>query len=177
MGNKYRENIEKLIENQVEKGLHKYGQTLEDNFTLTSDQRIEHLQEELIDGLMYCEHLKAIKDGDGITANDYQRAALRTAQTESFNKEELLLNGLLGLGGESGECFDMVKKAKFQGHVLDVDEMALELGDVLWYVALICYALGFNLSEIMEKNIEKLKKRYPNGFSKERSINREEGTK
>lgn len=165
----YRESVVGMIDGQVEKGYFKYGVLLEQNRTLTMMQRIEHLQEELIDGLMYCEHIKAISN-DGITANDYQRAALRTAGDK---REDYLLNGVLGLTGEAGECSDIVKKHLFQGHDLDKAHLAEELGDVAWYLAVTAEAIGWSLSDIFAANVEKLKKRYPDGFDKERSINRE----
>lgn len=169
----YRAEINKLFDRQEQKGIDKYGVTLDQNTTLTDAQRIEHLEEELADALMYCEHLKAGISGDGLTANEYQRAALRTAQIDKYSKDELLLNGVMGLCGEAGEVIDLVKKWKFQGHELDKEKVLQELGDNFWYGSLIAYALGYKLSDIFEVNIEKLQKRYPEGFSKERSVHRE----
>lgn len=166
----YWENICKLNAKQESKGKSKYGVSLEENTTLTRKQRIEHLQEELIDGLKYCEHLKAIDD-DGITANDYQRAAMRTAGDD---EENYLANGAMGLCGESGEVTDLIKKHLYQGHELDRVKIVEELGDVLWYCALVAEAVGATLSEVMLMNEKKLEERYPEGFSKERSIHREE---
>ena len=80
----------------------------------------------------------------------------------------------MGLAGEAGECVDMLKKHLFQGHELDTYKMAHELGDVLWYIALAAYSMGYGLDEIMQMNLDKLSKRYPNGFSTERSLSREE---
>lgn len=168
----YQQRIEERIAAQVAKGREKYGVTLEDNGTLTEAQRIEHLEEELIDGLMYCEHLAAVGRERGITADDYQRAALRTAQADRLSADELLLNGVMGLCGEAGECIDIVKKARFQGHELNAEKLAEELGDVAWYLAVAAHGLGIPLSEILEGNVEKLMKRYPGGFDKARSMNR-----
>lgn len=170
----YQRKIEDLMERQKKKGLSKYGVTLEDNVTLTTEQRIEHLEEELLDGLMYCEHLKKAISDVGITADDYQRAALRTAQTDKFTKSGLFENGVLGLTGEAGEVADLLKKNMFQGHDLDKEEVKLELGDCAWYIAIAAYALGFSLSDVLNANIAKLKDRYPDKFSKERSIHRKE---
>lgn len=170
----YRAAVEKLLDRQEEKGISKYGVTLDKNVTLTGTQRIEHLEEELIDALMYCEHLKAGISGSALTADDYQRAALRTAQTDKFSPDDLLQNGVMGLCGEAGEVIDIVKKVMFQGHELSRKDIRDELGDVAWYWSLACYALGFKASEVLEANIEKLKDRYKDGFSKERSINRKE---
>ena len=169
----YQEAVEALIARQIEKGESKYGVTLDENATLTAEQRIEHLEEELIDALMYCEHLKAALKGNGLTADDYQRAALRTARADELSKDELLLNGVMGLCGEAGECIDLVKKARFQGHELDREKLKLELGDQMWYSSVAAHGLGFNLSDVLQANIDKLKVRYPDGFSKERSIHRE----
>ena len=172
MKTEYQLNIEKMMEAQTDKGLHKYGVTLADNTTLTTEQRIEHFQEEAIDALFYGEHLKAALRDEGLTANDYQRAAMRTAP-DSIGAEEMLLNSFFGLQGELGELFDLYKKHRYQGHPLDPEDMKLELGDLLWYAAEMATALGFTLSEVMTANIEKLKARYPEGFDKARSIHRE----
>lgn len=186
----YWDRISEINRRQEEKGKGKYGQPLENNTTLTTAQRIEHAQEEAIDLLKYLEHLKQTVD-DGITANDYQRAALRTAwaktkeemspkvvallESGAATKDELLLlNGVLGLSGESGEVSDIVKKAIFQGHDLDKAHITEELGDVAWYLAVAAHAIGYDLGEIFRMNVEKLKKRYPDGFDKSRSIHREE---
>ena len=85
-----------------------------------------------------------------------------------------LLNGALGLTGEAGEVADAIKKTIFHGHDLDRDGLIKELGDVCWYLALLCHAIDVPLEEVMSHNIEKLKKRYPEGFSESASINRKE---
>ena len=170
LGNPYWVNICKMNARQESKGMEKYGEPLEENTTLTTTQRIEHAQEEAIDLLKYLEHLKQVAD-DGITANDYQRAAMRTAGDDT---ENYLLNGVMGLCGESGEVIDLVKKHLFQGHELDKTKVAEETSDCLWYCALIATAIGMSLGDIMQLNIDKLKQRYPAGFSKDRSINRKE---
>lgn len=109
-----------------------------------------------------------------MTINDYQQAALRTANTEKLSDREVLTNGVLGLSGESGECADIVKKHLFQGHELDTEKLANELGDVAWYLAVTAKAIGMDLETVLQMNVEKLYKRYPDGFSEERSIHREE---
>lgn len=85
-----------------------------------------------------------------------------------------LLNGALGLTGEAGEVADSIKKTIFHGHKMDYDGLVKELGDVCWYLALLCHAIDVPLEEVMTRNIEKLKKRYPEGFSESASINRKE---
>lgn len=170
---KYWSNITAINARQEAKGQKKYGEQLENNTTITTTQRIEHAEEEAIDLLKYLEHLKQIAN-DGITANDYQRAALRTASGMNYENYGMLMNGVLGLCGETGEVADIVKKATFQGHELDKEHVAEELGDVAWYLAIAAYAIGYNLGDIFQGNVDKLKKRYPDGFDKSRSINREE---
>ena len=108
-----------------------------------------------------------------MTINEYQTAALRTAQTDKLTARELLLNSALGLCGESGEVADIVKKFRFQGHDLDFDHIAKELGDVAWYLAVGAYAIGFDLESIFRMNKEKLEARYPDGFSADRSLHRD----
>lgn len=101
----------------------------------------------------------------------YQRAAMRTAN--NLTPEQLILNGVLGLNGEAGEIADLYKKASFQGHELDKHRMIEEVGDLLWYCAILAQGLGVTLNEVANMNIAKLKRRYPNGFDSERSKNRE----
>lgn len=107
----------------------------------------------------------------GMTANDYQKAAMRTATRKCRN----LANAGLGITGEAGEVSDMIKKALFQGHKLDKEHLAKELGDVAWYLALCATLIGYDLSDIFQMNIDKLWERYPEGFESEKSIHRAEG--
>lgn len=106
-----------------------------------------------------------------MTGTEYQKKAMRTASEK--NKMDLLENGVMGLCGEAGECIDIVKKYLYQGHKLDKLKLKDELGDVLWYVAITCQALGITLDDVMEHNVKKLLLRYPDGFEAERSIHRE----
>ena len=103
--------------------------------------------------------------------NEYQTLAMTTLNKE-LTKKEILVNSVMGLNGEAGEAIDIVKKHLFHGHKLNKEELIKELGDVAWYLAEAAYALDIDLETILVKNIEKLKKRYPEGFSKENSINR-----
>jgi NTP pyrophosphatase (non-canonical NTP hydrolase) len=107
-----------------------------------------------------------------MNAKHYQQLAMVTANPE-LSRELKLVNGALGLSGESGEVADLIKKHLMQGHPLDQDKIEGELGDVLWYIALMCSTLGVDMGDIMTKNIFKLKSRYGDKFSKERSIERE----
>ncbi|GAB4425524.1 MAG: nucleoside triphosphate pyrophosphohydrolase family protein [Chloroflexi bacterium OHK40] len=106
-------------------------------------------------------------------ANDYQRLALRT-EAPGRDQRDRLLNAALGLAGEAGEFSDSLKKWAYHSHELNEAELRKELGDVLWYVALACDALGLRMGDVMDANIEKLRRRYPEGFSSERSRNRAE---
>lgn len=108
-----------------------------------------------------------------MTINEYQTAALRTAQTDKLTANELLLNAVLGLCGESGEVADLVKKHRFQGHDIDIEHIAKELGDVAWYLAVGAYAIGYDLETILQMNVDKLEARYPDGFSTDRSLHRD----
>lgn len=108
-----------------------------------------------------------------MTINEYQTAALRTAQTDKLTARELLLNSALGLCGESGEVADLLKKYHFQGHNLDIDHVARELGDIAWYLAVGAYSIGYDLEKILQMNVDKLKARYPDGFSTDRSLHRD----
>ena len=106
-----------------------------------------------------------------LTADEYQKQAMQTLNP-ALDKGSVLLNGVMGLCGESGECIDLVKKHLFQGHGLDREKLAKELGDVAWYLAETAFALDMSLEEILRGNLDKLKKRYPQGFDAEKSINR-----
>ena len=108
-----------------------------------------------------------------MTANEYQTKALRTSNETDATRG--LVNGVLGLCGESGECADMIKKHLFQGHDFDKEHLAKELGDVAWYLAITAHYLGYDLNSIFEMNIEKLLARYPEGFDTDRSVQRQEG--
>lgn len=104
-------------------------------------------------------------------ANEYQRLALRT-EAPGRERRERLINAALGLTGEAGEFGDTLKKHLFHGHGLDTAELSKELGDVLWYAALACDALGLQLGDVMAQNVEKLRRRYPDGFETSRSLDR-----
>lgn len=134
-----------------------------------------------------------------MTINEYQKETLRTEAcgcpyyTNNIGKARLqsghiegyvegrigragrLINGLMGLNGEAGEAIDILKKHLFQGHELDREHLAKELGDVAWYLAVTADALGYTLEEILEMNVEKLRARYPDGFDPRKSVNRKAG--
>lgn len=130
-----------------------------------------------------------------MTPNEYQKEALKTEQPvflsrititdetcdgflwfnehiEEYKKVDRLVNGLMGLNGEAGEAIDILKKHLFQGHKMDREHLAKELGDVAWYLAVSADALGYPLEEILQMNVDKLRARYPDGFEAKRSMNR-----
>ena len=189
-----------------------------------------------------------------MTHNEYQKACMRTANM-NYDEYPMLLNGAIGLCGETGEALDILKKHIFQGHELDDEHLASELGDIFWYLAVTAeaakielddiarnsfgkptmfnwsiadpskecllkgltgvnsyaskilwyatslylgdidgavslrtllievynnlklagIAIDYSVFDIYDLNIEKLKKRYPDGFDKEHSLNRKEG--
>ena len=137
-----------------------------------------------------------------MTGNEYQEHAMRTNDgkaTDRLLKEMLtcdmkyllqqnliaederhfdiggIFNACLGLSGEVGEFNDMVKKWVFHEKELDIDHAKKEAGDICWYLAMLCESFGWNLEEIMQMNIDKLKARYPEGFDTDRANHREEG--
>ena len=103
--------------------------------------------------------------------NEYQRLAMTTLNP-ALAQKDVLINSVMGLCGESGEAIDIVKKWLAQGHELDREHLARELGDIAWYLAEAATALGLPLEELLRGNIEKLRKRYPEGFAAERSVGR-----
>ena len=103
--------------------------------------------------------------------NDYQRLAMTTLNP-ALDKKDVLINSVMGLCGESGEAIDIVKKWLAQGHELDRAHLAKELGDVAWYLAEAATALDIPLEDILRANLDKLKARYPEGFSARNSIER-----
>ena len=106
-----------------------------------------------------------------MTPNEYQKVAMTTLNPQ-LSQKDVLINAVMGLCGESGEAIDIVKKHLHQGHDLDREKLIKELGDIAWYLAEAATALDVDLETVLERNIEKLKSRYPEGFSAERSIHR-----
>lgn len=133
-----------------------------------------------------------------MNANKYQKLAMRTNDgkasdrligkmqeydmkfsSEQSNKESVdiggIFNACLGLSGEVGEFNDMIKKWVFHEKELDMEHAKKEAGDILWYVVMLCESFGWNMEEIMQMNVDKLKARYPEGFDVERANNRAVG--
>lgn len=103
----------------------------------------------------------------------YQQLAARTLGRDRTHEQQLA-NAALGLTGEAGETAELIKKHLFHATPLDRDAMVKELGDCLWYIGAFATVLDIPMAEIAERNIEKLRKRYPDGFDPERSRNRTE---
>lgn len=105
--------------------------------------------------------------------NEYQKLAMRTCSIPVEDAEERLCHAVFGLTSEAGEVAGILQK-RYQGHKFDREHMKKELGDCCWMIAEACEALGFELEEIMQTNIDKLNARYPEGFSADKSLHRKE---
>lgn len=122
-----------------------------------------------------------------MNGKEYQELAMRTndgnancrlrqAQVDNIEFDVGgVFNACLGLSGEVGEFNDMIKKWVFHEKELDIDHLKKECGDILWYIAMICHSLNWDMDEIMQMNIDKLKVRYPEGFDVDKANNRVNG--
>ena len=108
-----------------------------------------------------------------MTGNEYQKLASRTI-SNSMSSDEKMKHGVFGLCSEAGEVAGLFQK-QYQGHNIDPQHLAKELGDCLWMIAEICTARGWELEDVMQMNVDKLLARYPNGFEVEKSLYRKEG--
>ncbi len=108
-----------------------------------------------------------------MTGNKYQELAGRTINRKLDNIQ-MEYHALHGMVGEIGEIHSLYQKV-YQGHDMDGTHLQKELGDLLWFIAEFCTANGWNMEDIMDMNIEKLKKRFPDGFSEDQSLHRKEG--
>lgn len=108
-----------------------------------------------------------------ISIDLYQQLASRTINKD-LTIAERQEHALFGLASEVGEVLGLFQK-KLQGHPLDMEHVKKELGDLFWMAASIATNFDFNLSEVLDMNIKKLKERFPNGFEVDKSINRKEG--
>lgn len=107
-----------------------------------------------------------------MTPNEYQTAAMRTAG--NLERDELEHHALHGMASEVGELHSLYQKS-YQGHIFDYSHAMKETGDLLWFVAEYCTAMGWTLEDVMKANIDKLRARYPDGFEAERSLHRKDG--
>lgn len=109
-----------------------------------------------------------------MTGNEYQELASRTI-ADGMTAANQEFHALHGMVGEIGELHSIYQK-RYQGHLEDLNEhRKKELGDLLWFIAEYCTACGWDLEDVMRLNIDKLKKRYPEGFEVERSLHRQKG--
>ena len=108
-----------------------------------------------------------------LTPNEYQRLAARTINN-NLSAKETEDHALKGMVGEIGELNSLYQKI-YQGHKFDPEHAKKELGDLLWFIAEYCTAWRWNLEDIMQMNIDKLRARYPDGFNADHSLNRVEG--
>jgi NTP pyrophosphatase (non-canonical NTP hydrolase) len=142
-----------------------------------SSQELEHVRaivESMVDSLRL-RGMDPIRQGiaAGPTLKDleqYQQAVTRTCATTE--QEETLKLALIGLSDELGEVAGPIKKYLWHGHHLNRVHLLGEVGDVLWYLATLCNALEISLTDALHANLRKLSRRYPDGFSSERSLNR-----
>lgn len=114
------------------------------------------------------------------TLVDYQEAAMRTAKTfapKTFSTEEMdLLHAALGVSSDAGELVDAIKKHLIYGKELDKQNVVEEIGDVMWFCALCCRAIGEDLDYIAQMNIGKLMQRYPDKYTDQAAIARADKT-
>lgn len=101
-------------------------------------------------------------------SNNFEAIGARISQPENIR----LLHAAIGLATEAGEIQDQLKKAIFYGKTLDRVNLAEEMGDLFWYLAILADTLGVSFDEIQEKNIAKLKARYGSKFSEAAALNR-----
>lgn len=108
-----------------------------------------------------------------MTGNEYQKLASRTIRTD-MTGAETEYHALHGMVSEIGELHSIYQK-RYQGHMDTAEHCMKEVGDLLWFVAEYCTVNGWKLEDVMQMNIDKLEKRFPDGFSEERSLHRKEG--
>lgn len=102
---------------------------------------------------------------------DYQTLSVRTMNKE-LTKEQQISNMVFGANGELGEVTDILKKYLYQGHRINKQHLAEEIGDTLFYIVNLCTLFSLDIEDILQGNVDKLRKRFPNGFEVDRSINR-----
>jgi NTP pyrophosphatase (non-canonical NTP hydrolase) len=101
------------------------------------------------------------------TLNDYQVQTARTGAAHDGHPAQRLILAL-GLNGEAGEVAELLKKEIAHGVPYDRDRMIEELGDAFWYLSELARAEGFTLEEVALRNVQKLRRRYPDGFDPSR---------
>lgn len=110
-----------------------------------------------------------------MNTSEYQMAVAKFQPRKNFkSKDDMISHAVLGLNSKAGEIAGIFQK-KYQGHTIDTEHVMKEIGDALWFVSELCDALECTIEDVMKMNVEKLAKRYPEGFSEERSLNRKPG--
>ena len=153
---------------QVIRMLHKSGYRNKDIATLF-DVKNSNLISRVVTGARYGN----VEDAASIVSI-YPLLVAKTSRSDLANEEQMK-NAIFGMCGEAGEVADLVKKAFYQGHDLDVNSLVDELGDVSFYLCWLCNLLGIDFSEVCFNNMRKLTARYPDGFDAKRSLNRQVG--
>lgn len=118
-------------------------------------------------GCQYCDKRPSM------SPNQYQMLAARTMRNDLSAKEQQK-HALFGMAAELGELHGIYQKT-YQGHEFDTEHVKKEIGDMLWFIAEYCTAWRWNLEDIMQLNIDKLRARYPDGFDADHSLHRAEG--
>lgn len=115
------------------------------------------------------------QEQQAVNANDYQQEVMRTFPPKPYSftdEESKIIWCAMGLAGEAGEASEVIKKGIFHQHGLDRQKLLEELGDCLWYIAALCNRLNVPIEAVMQRNLDKLRLRYPNGFTPEDSKRR-----
>lgn len=107
-----------------------------------------------------------------MTPNQYQERAAHTIN-KSNNILEQRQHALFGMASEVGEIHGIFQK-HYQGHSINYTELKQEIGDLLWFIAEFCTASGWDMEYIMQMNLDKIERRYPDGFEEKRSVERPE---
>jgi len=110
-----------------------------------------------------------------VNVSEFQRQTGRTMPVKPerplTDGETMILWAAFGVAGEAGEVVEVIKKALFHQHGLNQDELANEIGALLWCIAALCEKTGLNMEQVMQQNNRKLQ-RYPNGFAPQDSRTR-----
>lgn len=104
---------------------------------------------------------------------DYIQHVRRTEATANADMITRFEHGVIGIATEAGELMDILKRRKFYGKALDRTHILEEIGDIAFYLAMVCDACEIDLVEALEKNVAKLKARYPERFTEENALNRD----
>lgn len=125
--------------------------------------------------------LKSLEKGAEFLTKNFMEASLFVERVDHQTVSERmqnprmvrLLHGSVGMCTEAAEFQDALKKHLFYGKPLDEVNLIEELGDALWYQAIICDELGVTFEEVMQKNSKKLMHRYKDGFSETQALGRD----